>query len=247
MAKSRTYQTRFYRGWINRQGLATFEVQVGETDLQIRARCKLVDQARRLATTARGDIESYAARVPRFITSLSPLPIRDPCPPVVQAMLAAGQAYDVGPMAAVAGAIAEAVGRGLLSYSDEVIVENGGDIWLSLPRPAVLSVYCGVGSPFSHSLRLRVDGRGRPLGICTSSGTVGHSLSFGRADAVVAVAEDAALADAAATAICNRIQKPEDIQPVLEAEQKRGLLLGMVAVMGKYLAAWGAVELNTAD
>src|SRR5690606_22056825 len=112
----------------------------------------------------------------------------------------------------------------LLDQSPEVIVENGGDIYLRMDRPVEIGLYAGADSPFSGTLRLRVDPRGAGLGVCCSSGTVGHSLSFGKADAVVTVAADAALADAAATSLCNRIQTTDDIASILDAEKSRGLL-----------------------
>ena len=241
-----TYEERFYRDWVGGEGLVTFAVRIAETDLQIRAERDLTAEAEALARTVRREIEDYAAREPRFLTSLSPLPAESPCPPIVRAMLDAGEAYDVGPMAAVAGAGAEQVGRGLLEHSARVIVENGGDIWMKLPRPALTGLYCGPRSPFADRLRIRVDGEGEPVGVCTSSATVGHSLSLGRADAVVCVAASAALADAAATSLCNRVRSPDDLRGIVEAERKRGLLRGMIAVMGEHMGAFGAIEFEAA-
>jgi len=163
--------------------------------------------------------------------------------PVVRAMIAAGRAYEVGPMAAVAGAVAQAVGEGLLRWSPEVIVENGGDVFLKMDRAVELGLYAGADSPFSGTIRLRVETEGEALGVCTSSGTVGHSLSFGRADAVTAVAGDAALADAAATAIANRVESADDVERVLKEERERGLLKGLLVVIGKRIGAFGAVAL----
>jgi hypothetical protein len=138
------------------------------------------------------------------------------------------------------------VGRGLRRYSPQVIVENGGDIFLQLDRPAIIALYGGPHSPFSRRLVIEVGSAGVPIGVCTSSGTVGHSLSFGKADAVVTVADSAALADAAATAICNRTQKAQDIEPVLADEKKRGKLRGLLVVVGETLGAWGEISLKRA-
>ena len=254
------YEVRFYRDWISRQGLVTFSVQVGETDLTVRARRELKSAALALVQKSRAEIEDYGRRTPGFLESLSPLPIpalrqaQGPehgqgadCPPIVCEMLRAGQEYDVGPMAAVAGAIAEAVGRELLRDSPEVIVENGGDIFVKMDRPARLGLYSGPESPFSKRLRIHVDATEGPLGVCTSSGTVGHSLSFGKADAVVAVASSAALSDAAATAIANRIQGPDEVEPVLQEEQERGKLDGLLVAVGKRIGAWGKISLALAS
>ena len=116
----------------------------------------------------------------------------------------------VGPMASVAGAIAEFVGNELSAYSAEVIVENGGDIYLKSLEKRIIGVYAGE-SPLTGKLGLEIDGEDTPLGVCTSSGTVGHSLSFGKADAVIVLSKSATLADAAATAIGNLVAQPEDI------------------------------------
>ena len=91
-------------------------------------------------------------------------------------------------------------------------------------------------------MRISVESGGKEMGICTSSGTVGHSLSFGKADAVAVIASSATLADAAATAICNSIKTPSDIEPAVEREKERGLLRGLLVVMGKHVGAWGEME-----
>lgn len=244
------YESRFYREWVSpgkESGLVAFSVAIRETDLQIRATRGLASQAFDLANKARKEVEDYVRAQPDFLTSLVPLPIPLTAKGVPLDMLRAGKEFNVGPMAAVAGAIAEAVGKGLLKYSPQIIVENGGDIFLQLDRPATIALYGGPESPFSRRLLLKVGTPNRPLGICTSSGTVGHSLSFGKADAVVTVADSGAMADAAATHICNQIQKAEDIQPVLDAEQKRGRLRGLLAVLGSTLGAWGEITLRVTE
>jgi len=123
-----------------------------------------------------------------------------------------------------------------------VIVENGGDIFLQTKTPRVAAVYAGA-SPLSGKVGVRISRVGRPLGVCTSSGTVGHSLSFGRAEAAIVVAESAALADAAATALGNRVQTAEDIEPALVWLRGIKGVLGGAVVVGEKLGAWGEVEL----
>ena len=237
------FEARTYRDWVAKSGLVSFQALVRETDLQIRAHRDLRHHAEKLVVQARGQIEREIARRPEFATSLSPLPLAPSPEPVVRWMLEAGRAYDVGPMAAVAGAVARHVGEGLLDRSPEVIVENGGDIYLRMDRPVEIGLYAGADSPFSGTLRLRVDPRGAGLGVCCSSGTVGHSLSFGKADAVVTVAADAALADAAATSLCNRVQTPDDIAKLLDAEKSRGLLKALLITMGGRLGVFGEIEI----
>lgn len=245
MTKSPQYQARFYREWVSKaeeEGLVSFRAIERETDLFIRADRDLSRQAASLIRDARREVEDYARAHPDFLTSLSPPPIRPEAKGPPLEMLRAAAKYQVGPMAAVAGAIAEHVGRGLMKYSSRVIIENGGDIFMKIDRPAVLRVYCGEKSPFGEGPLIEVGG-GDPIGVCTSSGVVGHSLSMGKADAVTAVAHSAALADAAATSIANRIKIPEDIPRVLEDEKKRGILRGLFVVKSDTLGAWGAIRL----
>lgn len=239
-----TYKARFYRDWVKRAGFLSFEVAHRESDLMVRARSDLRHQAEALLAEARREIETEICRRPDFAESLSPLPMPRSAGPVVRAMIEAAHAWDVGPMAAVAGAVAAFVGEGLLRWTPDVIVENGGDIFLKMDRPVELGLYAGEDSPFSGVIGITVKPEGNALGVCTSSGTVGHSLSFGRADAVVAVAESAALADAAATAIANRLRSADDVERVLNEENVRGLLKGLVVIIGKRMGAFGAVELS---
>ena len=237
------YEPRFYREWVEHSGLITFQVTERETDLQIHAHRDLSHRARDVIHDVRGRIEARIARQPEFAESLSPLPMPPDAVPIVAAMIEAARAFDVGPMAAVAGAVAQFVGEALLAWTPEIIVENGGDIFLKMDRPAEIGLYAGADSPFSGEIRLRIDPEGRGLGVCTSSGTVGHSASFGRADAVVAVSPNTALADAAATAIGNRVRSPDDVERVLNEEHERGLLDGLLIAVGKRIGAWGRIEL----
>jgi len=237
------YRERRYRRQATAGPLVSFHVQVRQSDLFVRASADLSCAARNSLIQLRQGLEAYAAAHAGFLTSLAPLPDDPLAPPLVRAMLVAGQAARVGPMAAVAGAIAEAVGRDLLALSPEVIVENGGDIWLATLSPLTVAIFAAR-SPLSNRVGLRVPPGASPLSICTSSGTVGHSLSFGKADAAVAVAASGALADAAATAIGNAVAGPAAVEAGLEVARSVPGLTGAVVICGERLGAWGeAVEL----
>ncbi len=187
-------------------------------------------------------MEDYIERHPIFLTSLEPIPIGEDAPQIARQMAEAAQAAGVGPMAAVAGAIAEFVGNELLAFSPEIIVENGGDIYLKSLRKRVVGIYAGKSS-LSGKVGLEINGEDTPIGICTSSGTVGHSLSFGQADAVIAVAKSATLADASATAIGNLINQPADITSGTGlAENIRGLE-GVVIIKNDNIGIWGKVKI----
>jgi len=227
---------------VENQDLVPFRVIVRETDLFLRAAVNLRDETRALVVKYRRALEDYIGQDPRFLTSLKPLPVPPDAHPIVKDMARAARKSGVGPMAAVAGAIAEAVGRELLSLSPEIIIENGGDIYLKSLKKRVIGIYAG-GSPLTGKIGLEISGEDTPLGICTSSGTVGHSLSFGQADAVVVLAPSTALADAAATAIGNVVVMPEDINQGIKKAQKIRGLKGVVIIKDEYLGIWGDVTL----
>jgi len=240
-AAVREPRTAEYRRLASRTDLERFNVKVEQTDLLIAAERLLIDDALTLVHRYRADIVTEIERRPEFLTSLVPLPVDKGAPAIVRAMGLAAHRMGVGPMAAVAGAIAEFVGRELAKLSPEVIVENGGDIFCCTRQPRAFMLLAEK-SAFG-ALRVRIDSKGEPFGVCTSSATSGHSLSFGRADAVMVASPDAALADAAATALCNMVQQPSDLQQCVERARASGAIAA-VAVMGEKLAAWGALELE---
>jgi len=240
--KTEGFQPRTYRHWIESKDLVAFNVTEKETDLYIRAAANLQRRAHRLVLKYRHQLEGYIERNADFRTSLEPLSVPGNAPAIVRRMANAGQLAGVGPMASVAGAIAECVGKELLAFTPEVIVENGGDIFLKIKKNRVAGVFAGE-SPLTGKIGLEIDARNTPLGICTSSGTVGHSLSYGKADAVVVVAADTALADAAATAIGNRVNKPDDTGRALDFAQSINGLRGVVIITGDKVGAWGDIKL----
>jgi hypothetical protein len=237
---------RFYRRWLQVGDRAAFRVTVKETDLHIQADKPLAKIARESVLQQRSYIESYGERHPEFLTTLQPWRHRGPNAPIVRAMIAASIAAGVGPMAAVAGAVAERVGRELCRHSREVVVENGGDIFVCTRKPLTMGVFAGH-SPLSMQVGIRIGGDLKPVGVCTSSGTVGHSLSRGRADAVCVVAADCSRADAVATAVGNRVQGPADLQPALDFGRSIDLIDGLLVILGKRIGCWGRIELVALD
>ncbi len=241
------YQPRHYRKSVQAGGLTGFVVTVDETDLLVLAESELEDAALELVKAARAQLQAHIARRPEFLTSLKPLQTPDPevgggeqMPEMIAAMYRAGQIVGTGPMAAVAGAVAEAVGEGLLSSSRQVIVENGGDIFIKSDTPRTVSIYAGA-SPLSAKVGIRLPA-GR-FGVCTSSGSVGHSLSMGQADAAVAISTDTALADAVATALGNRIRRAEEIAAGLEWVQGIEGILHAAIIVGNQFGTWGQFEI----
>ncbi len=221
----------------------TFQVLFRETDLWIRAEKNLQEEALAEVLNCRRQLQAYAESNPLFLSSFKPLP-RDPfAPPVLREMLEAAATAQVGPMAAVAGAVAQHVGRALGKLTSQVIVENGGDCYLDLKEEITVGLYAGPSSPFSHQLGLRFTSDRFPLGVCTSSGTVGHSVSLGKADSVTVISPCAAVADAAATALGNLIQTSRDMARVLNKAASMEKVEGVVVTLGEKMGAWGQVEL----
>ena len=239
---TKKYHQRTYRNLVHAKRLQSFEVIVKETDLLVHARADLVKITRELILQHRGVIGAYIKTCREFLETLHAWNVPGPAPNIVREMARAGRRAGVGPMAAVAGTLAEYVGRDLLVQSPEVIVENGGDIFLKTDEPAVIGVFAGK-SPLSLQIGLRIDSNQGPKAVCTSSGTVGHSLSLGRADAVCIVSDSCALADAAATAIGNRVRSRKDIQPAIEAAKNIENIEGVAIIIGEDLGLWGAMQM----
>jgi len=145
-------------------------------------------------------------------------------------------------MAAVAGAIAHFVGEELAKFSPELIIENGGDIYLRSNKERIIGIYAGK-SPLSGKIGLKIEGKGIPLGISTSSGTVGHSLSFGKADAVIVLADTAIISDAVATAIGNLIIQAADIPLGIERARNIQGVRGIVIIKDENMGAGGDINL----
>lgn len=237
-------EKRIYRAFMAREGLISFEVRHKETDLHIQAKGDLSCEVSGWVIEARLFIEEYGRRYPDFFKSYEPVPEDPFAPPVVKEMIAAARTAGVGPMAAVAGAVAEYVGAKCTGLTaDEVIVENGGDIFIHVKDVPLISAIWAGKSPLSGKVGLKIYPEMTPLGLCTSSGTVGHSRSFGTADAVTILSRSTALADAAATAIGNMVKTQKDIDAALNYMREIEGVMGGVIIKGTRLGAWGAVEL----
>lgn len=197
------------------------------------------------------NLEVYIENHKDFETSLKPLSYSpDSIDPVsVKRMTAASRLTGLGPMAAVAGTMAQLAGEVSMEQgSRETIVENGGDIFLSCLDEIVLGLYPGKNSPFAH-LALRILPRGIPLAVCTSSGRMGHSLSFGDCDIFTVFSENASLADAAATLGCNSIRSKADMEPVLNRILKIPGIEGSLVIRDGDFGAAGTIPelIKTAD
>jgi len=235
------YTQRTYREKAAPEGLISFRVVVDETDLWIAADRDLTGKALKSINAHRTSVEEYITAHPAFATTLKmwgePVPTRS----IVARMVDAANAVGIGPMAAVAGSIAEAVARDLIGHTTRVMVENGGDLYLFGDSFSSVGLWAGP-SPLSGRVALSVD-PSQGVAVCTSSGTVGPSLSMGRADAATVISPSGALADAAATELGNRIRHSEDMEKALDWVLSVTGVTGAVVVMGETIGAKGQVEL----
>jgi ApbE superfamily uncharacterized protein (UPF0280 family) len=206
-------------------------IVISDRDYSKRAQKKLVE--------VYSTLEGYIIQNPFFGISYEPVEVSPKAPEVARIMAEAGMKAGVGPMAAVAGAIAETLGRFLNAEgAGEIVVENGGDIFLQLKSKRKIGIHAGR-SPFSNKLALHVKPEETPLGVCTSAATVGHSVSLGEADAVVAVAKSTPLADAAATAIGNEVKGKNGVKKGIKKAKSIPDLAGVIIIRGDELATWG--------
>ncbi|MBE0667800.1 MAG: UPF0280 family protein [Bacteroidales bacterium] len=250
MAKKNTYEPRLYRDAMGNERWRSFRVGFRETDLWV-----AVDAAGYGSDTERytldrilfyrSVLEEHIAEHPEFRDSLVPLMAPAGVHPLVRDMYEAAQRAGTGPMSAVAGAIAQRICNDLLSYlaCSEVVVENGGDIFMKLTNPATISVFAGS-SPLSDRIALVIKPEETPLAVCCSSGTVGHSLSFGMADACMIACHNGAQADAYATAFCNEVKGKENVHMVTEKALQKQEIMSAVINAGDIVGLGGSIEVK---
>ncbi|MCX6089345.1 MAG: UPF0280 family protein, partial [Candidatus Atribacteria bacterium] len=192
------YIERFYRKEMDPGDLVSFQVQIKESDLVIFTGSDLQSVVFSVLSQERANLEAYIRYQPDFLTSLVPVAISHFAPPICQLMAETTRRAGVGPMAAVAGAINDRLAIELRKCSDELIIENGGDLFVDSQKERVVGIYAGEESPFGSRLGIRLPS-GKPWGVATSSGRIGPSLSFGKANAVTILSGSSSLADAWAT------------------------------------------------
>lgn len=216
------FEERTYRSQFNSERFRGFEIKHLETDLWIGVDpASFAEQMPEVALakmkSLRSEFDKYIEKEPFFKKSLKPFHPSEIATKEAREMAAASEKAGIGPMAAVAGLFAREIGEEILRNFavKEMVVENGGDIYVLLNNEMVFSVFAGE-SILSERVGLVIPAEGKKLGICTSAGTVGPSLSYGKADAVVVVCEDILLADAFATALGNKVKSPNHVEKVIK-------------------------------
>jgi uncharacterized protein len=222
--------------------LLKFRVEVGESDLWILTNQDIRSEVQKWLKMYRQQLKEYIYQNPEFAVTLQPYPNDPQAPELVSWMIDASTRAGVGPMASVAGVMAGMIGRQFKNQCLELIIENGGDIYLNTVTERIISIYAGD-SAFSMKTGIVISPQPNGLGVCTSAGTVGPSLSFGKADAAVIISPDVGLADAVATAVANRIQTTRDLTNAVNFGSTISGITGVVAIKQDKMAAWGEVKL----
>ena len=240
------YRERSYRSRFSNDERRWFCVKFLESDLWIGVdsgsyRASMEADTYAMLVDLRRQMDAYLLMDPAYKAALTPYDAGLEAPEILKEMSRVSHKTGIGPMSTVAGAVAKKVAEFL--GTKEVIVENGGDIYAQAASDMDISVFAGQ-SPLSEKIGLHIPAAEFPLGICTSSGTVGPSLSLGRADAVMIVCKDVLLADSYATAMANRIKTVNDLQSVIDRISDIPEILGAIAVKDDRMAITGRFELR---
>ena len=244
------FEERTYRTQFNTERFTGFEISYLETDLWIgvnpgsfQPEMKTVAFAK--IKSLRSKFDEYIQSEPFFKKSLKPFIPSEIAPPEAVEMAAAAGKAGIGPMAAVAGLFAREIGEEIIqNFSvEELVIENGGDIDVHLKNELTLSVFAGD-SILSERIGLVIPPEKQKLGICTSAGTVGPSLSYGKADAVVVICEDILLADAFATAFGNRVKSPKDVEKVIKRSENYPEILSLLIICEDKIGIRGDFEMR---
>ena len=189
-------------------------------------------------------IEGFICINPIIQKSLSPIKISESPPEEIIKMIESGNRAGIGPMSSVAGFFSQYIGKLIEEkfHPEEIIVENGGDIYLNVKKNITISIYAGK-SPLSEKIAVKIPASQTPLGICTSSGKVGPSLSSGNADAVMIICTDTSLADAFATAFGNKVKTPADIESTLQETEKFAEILSAIIICDDKIGIRGKFEI----
>ncbi|MBN2681200.1 MAG: UPF0280 family protein [Bacteroidales bacterium] len=244
------YEPRVYRNQMNTGRFTSFVLSIKESDLWIGCdsasfKKEMADYASTYILNLRKSLESHIESNPEFQNSLKPIENSLNFSKIAREMIIAGNKAGIGPMSAVAGAFSQYIGLALIETFGcrELVVENGGDLFISVEKELTISVYAGK-SPLSEKIAIVIPQNFGNIGVCTSSGTVGHSFSYGTADALMIACRNTLLADAYATAFANLVKHENDVETVINSIKSHPEILSAVVIKGKKMAVCGGLELK---
>ena len=244
------FEARKYREHMGIERFESFVITQKDSDLWIGIdkesfQPKIKKYAEKKLIKLRSELEKYLDVHTEFQKSFTSVKALHSAPIIAKAMSSASMKAQTGPMAAVAGAFSQFIGRAIQKKFDvqEIVVENGGDIYISTKKDLFISVFAGSSS-LSEKVGINISGATEKLGICTSAGTVGPSFSFGKADAVMVVCEDTLVADAYATAIANEVRTADDIEAALRYVDSEPLIQTVLVICEEKIGIKGKHELQ---
>ena len=231
-----------YRNKISAEGRYSFRVDYKYSDLYIICDRDISSELEEPVLSFYRNIEKVIARQTDFEKSLAPIKSVKDLPPTIKEMCDAGEVFGVGPMASIAGALCDHIAKSLADRCSFLMIENGGDVYIKSSSPLEVGIFI-KNSYFKDMITLLIEAGLTPCGICSSSGSFGHSLSLGKSDLVTVLSGTAILADAAATAVANTINCEEDIDAAITRFRKYGEIKGLIAIKNKRIGLWGQLQL----
>lgn len=231
-----------YRNRVRSRERYNYRVIYKYSDLLISSNKDIGERIREPLMEVYGQLEFCIERDPLFLKSLVPIEVKSYFPPIVKKMCQKASVFKVGPMATVAGAVCEYLAQALFNYCSRLIIENGGDIYIKTNRDIISDIFL-KNKYFKDRIKLLIRAGSTPCGLCSSSGSFGHSLSLGKSDLVTVLAKSPISADGAATAIANKINTPADIQTNIEYFKDLDEIEGILIVKDSKIGIWGNLEL----
>ena len=222
----------------------SYQVVIEQSDLLIISRKDVRSMILDRLNIIRSEIKNYIYLNPDFSSSLIPIAVKGNSPDIIKDMAHAAELFGVGPMAAVAGAISQDIAGHVCKISPDILVENGGDIFIHSTKDRTVGLLPHPDEPVT--LGIKISSAQTPCAICSSSATIGHSLSLGHGDLVAVRSKSGAVADAAATYICNMLHSRQALNRLgsMKTELQKKGVTGLMAQMGPDMLVWGNIELT---
>jgi uncharacterized protein len=231
-----------YRKVVTAKSSYRWLVSYRHSDIFISCDKDIVDRLRLPLEEVYSELDNFIKENPVFLKNLLPLEPQSYYPETVSKMCSISGKFNVGPMAAVAGTVNDCLAKNLLKHCSSLVIENGGDLFVKSGSDVTINLY--LENPyFNNSISIRVKGVDTPCGICSSSGTFGHSYSMGKCDLATIIASSSAAADAAATAAANSVKNQDDIQPAIDYFRTFEDISGILLIKDKKIGMWGKFEL----
>jgi ApbE superfamily uncharacterized protein (UPF0280 family) len=223
----------------------TTELHWQQTHMKLQGDVKdILENAKSAVLSTRSILEQYILSHPDFVNTLEPMEVDLNAPLFIRNMMVASQNAGVGPMATVAGGLSEVATETMIALGGKfALADNGGDISIKGNKPVTIGVYAGS-NRVAGKVAFKIKPDELPMGVCTSAGSVGHSISLGDADAVIVFSNSAFLSDAAATSIANQVKSidPEgSIQHALEQAEDMAEVRGCMVFIGDLVGRTGKI------